>query len=73
MWPSLAAYGIVTILSGIFLLPITGTFGMAMGAIPSKNIPKVVLKLAGYYVDNRISKDQSFQEYYSSQNRIAYY
>ena len=31
MWPLLAAYGIVTIISGIFLLPITGTFGMAIG------------------------------------------
>jgi len=46
-----------------------GTFGMAMGAIPSKNIPKVVLKLTEYYVKNRNSKDQSFQEYYSSQNK----
>jgi sulfite reductase (ferredoxin) len=46
-----------------------GTFGMAMGAIPSKNIPKVVLKLTEYYVDNRKSKDQSFHEYYSSQNK----
>ena len=33
MWPLLAAYGIVTIMSGIFLLPITGTFGMAIGLI----------------------------------------
>ena len=33
MWPLLAAYGIVTIISGIFLLPITGTFGMAIGLI----------------------------------------
>ena len=33
MWPSLTAYGIVTIISGIFLLPITGTFGMAIGLI----------------------------------------
>ena len=31
MWPLLAAYGIFTIISGIFLLPITGTFGMAIG------------------------------------------
>ncbi len=46
-----------------------GTFGMAMGAVPSKNIPKVVLKLTEYYVDNRKSKNQSFQEYYSSQNK----
>ena len=46
-----------------------GTFGMAMGAVPSKNIPKVVLKLTEYYVDNRTSKDQSFQEYYSSLNK----
>ena len=46
-----------------------GTFGMAMGAIPSKNIPKVVLKLTEYYVNNRNSKNQSFQEYYSSQNK----
>ena len=33
MWPSLAAYGIVAIISGLFLLPITGTFGMAIGLI----------------------------------------
>ena len=33
MWPLLAAYGIVTVMSGIFLLPITGTFGMAIGLI----------------------------------------
>jgi len=46
-----------------------GNFGMAMGAVPSKNIPKVVLKLTGYYVDNRTHKDQSFHEYYASQNK----
>ena len=33
MWPLLAAYGIVTFISGIFLLPVTGTFGMAIGLI----------------------------------------
>ena len=33
MWTSLAAYGIVTIISGIFLLAITGVFGMVIGLI----------------------------------------
>ena len=33
MWTLLAAYGIVTILSGIFLLAITGVFGMVIGLI----------------------------------------
>ena len=47
-----------------------GKFGMAMGAIPSKNIPKVVVKLTEYYVDNRSNKEQSFQKYYSSQNKL---
>jgi sulfite reductase (ferredoxin) len=43
-----------------------GTFGMAMGAIPSKNIPKVVIKLTEYYVDNRSSKEESFQSFFAS-------
>jgi len=46
-----------------------GSFGMAIGAIPSKNIPKVLLRLTEHYVENRKRKDQSFQEYYSSQNK----
>ena len=33
MWTLLAAYGIVTILSGIFLMAITGVFGMVIGLI----------------------------------------
>ena len=37
-----------------------GAFGMAMGAVPSKNIPKVVLKLTEHYVNNRNNKNQSF-------------
>jgi len=45
------------------------SFGMAMGAIPSKNIPKVVLKLTEHYVNNRINKKQSFHEYYTIQNK----
>ncbi|SVD37948.1 uncharacterized protein METZ01_LOCUS390802, partial [marine metagenome] len=34
------------------------SFGMAMGAIPSKNIPKVVLKLTEHYINNRTNKKQ---------------
>ena len=41
-----------------------GSFGMAVGAIPSKNIPKVVIKLTEYYVDNRTSPSLSFQAFY---------
>ena len=46
-----------------------GSFGMAIGAVPSKNIPKVVLKLADNYVENRKNKEQSFQNYFSNQNK----
>ena len=46
-----------------------GSFGLAIGAVPSKNIPMVVLKLADFYVENRSSKDESFQEYYSGQKK----
>ena len=46
-----------------------GSFGLAIGAVPSKNIPMVVLKLADYYVENRSSKDESFQEYFSRQKK----
>ena len=46
-----------------------GSFGMGLGAVPSKNIPNVVLKLAEYYVENRESTLQSFQEFYSKQNK----
>jgi len=46
-----------------------GSFGMAMGAVPSKNIPKVVIKLTEYYVDNRKSSDESFQEFYSNMKK----
>lgn len=38
------------------------SFGLPMVAIPSKNIPKVVLRLAEYYVENSI-KGESFQEF----------
>ena len=46
-----------------------GSFGLAIGAVPSKNIPKVVLKLADYYVENRANKDESFQEFISSRKK----
>ena len=38
------------------------SFGLPMVAIPSKNIPKVVLRLAEYYVENS-TKGESFQEF----------
>jgi sulfite reductase (ferredoxin) len=46
-----------------------GSFGLAIGAVPSKNIPKVVLKLADYYVENRADKDVSFQDFISSRKK----
>ena len=46
-----------------------GSFGMGLGAVPSKNIPKVVLKLAEYYVKNRVNTSQSFQKFFSNQNK----
>ena len=46
-----------------------GSFGLAIGAVPSKNIPKVVLKLADYYINNRSSKDESFQKFISSRKK----
>ena len=47
-----------------------GEFGLAMGAIPSKNIPKVVIKLTEYYVENRKEITESFQEFYSKMKKI---
>ena len=47
-----------------------GEFGLAMGAVPSKNIPKVVIKLTEYYVDNRKNTNESFQEFYSKMKKI---
>tara|TARA_Y100000590_G_scaffold145263_1_gene167052 strand:+ start:159 stop:2411 length:2253 start_codon:yes stop_codon:yes gene_type:complete len=46
------------------------SFGMAVGAIPSKNIPKVVIKLTEHYVDNRSSAAISFQKFYSDMNKV---
>ena len=46
-----------------------GNFGLAIGAVPSKNIPQVVLKLTDYYVENRSSKDESFQEFFSRKKK----
>lgn len=37
-----------------------GSFGLAMGAIPSKNIPEVVTRLTGRYVEER-QADETFQ------------
>ena len=39
-----------------------GSYGLAMGAIPSKNIPAVIERITGNYVENR-EKDESFQAY----------
>lgn len=46
-----------------------GSFGLAIGAVPSKNIPQVVLKLTDYYVENRSSKDESFQEFFTRKKK----
>ncbi|SVC87029.1 uncharacterized protein METZ01_LOCUS339883, partial [marine metagenome] len=46
-----------------------GSFGLAIGAVPSKNIPKVVLRLADYYVENRINRDESFQHFITSRKK----
>jgi sulfite reductase (ferredoxin) len=39
-----------------------GSFGLAMGAVPSKNIPDVVERLGQRYIEER-TKDESFQAY----------
>ena len=39
-----------------------GSFGLAMGAIPSKNIPEVVTRLTGRYVEDR-QEDETFQNF----------
>ena len=46
-----------------------GNFGLAIGAVPSKNIPQVVLKLTDYYVENRSSKEESFQEFFARKKK----
>ena len=46
-----------------------GMFGMAIGAVPSKNIPPLVLKLTEYYVENRTSPEVSFQTFFSQMNK----
>ncbi|MDE2724895.1 MAG: nitrite/sulfite reductase, partial [Gemmatimonadota bacterium] len=38
------------------------SYGLAMGAIPSKNIPAVIERITDNYVENR-EKDESFQAY----------
>ena len=38
------------------------SYGLAMGAVPSKNIPAVIERITGDYVANR-AKDESFQAY----------
>ncbi len=38
------------------------SYGLAMGAIPSKNIPEVVSRMTDSFVQNR-NKDESFQDY----------
>lgn len=39
-----------------------GAYGMAIGAIPSKNIPEVVMRITGRYVADRL-KGESFQDF----------
>jgi sulfite reductase (ferredoxin) len=39
-----------------------GSFGLAMGAVPSKRIPDVVTRLTENYIQGR-SKEESFQDY----------
>lgn len=39
-----------------------GSFGLAMGAVPSKNIPDVVERLSQRFIEER-QKDESFQDY----------
>ena len=38
------------------------SYGLAMGAVPSKNIPAVIERITGNYVENR-DKEESFQTY----------
>ncbi len=40
-----------------------GSYGMAIGAVPSKKIPNVVSIITGSFVKERKSKDESFQDY----------
>lgn len=39
-----------------------GSYGLAMGAVPSKNVPAVIERITGNYVSNR-DGDESFQDY----------
>jgi len=39
-----------------------GSYGLAMGAVPSKNVPAVIERITGNYVANR-QGDESFQDY----------
>ena len=39
-----------------------GSYGLAMGAVPSKNVPAVIERITGNYVSNR-QGDESFQDY----------
>ncbi|MBI3940468.1 MAG: nitrite/sulfite reductase [Acidobacteria bacterium] len=39
-----------------------GSYGLAMGAVPSKRIPEAVLRITGRYVADR-RKDESFQDF----------
>ena len=38
------------------------SYGLAMGAVPSKNVPAVIERITGSYVENR-DKEESFQTY----------
>jgi sulfite reductase (ferredoxin) len=40
-----------------------GSYGMAIGAVPSKKIPKAVTLITEGFIKERISFDESFQEY----------
>lgn len=40
------------------------SYGLAVGAVPSKRIPEVVMRLSEHYVQNR-TRDESFQDFIS--------
>ncbi|MBI4488917.1 MAG: nitrite/sulfite reductase [Deltaproteobacteria bacterium] len=41
-----------------------GSYGLAIGAVPAKRIPEVVVRLSEHYVQNR-TRDESFQDFIS--------
>ena len=47
-----------------------GTYGLAIGAVPSKNIPNVVTKITETFVKERNKHDERFQEYVKRVGKI---